>query len=53
MIEPVEAEITYKCDKCGELFNSPDDVRAHNPKAHGDPVPKAESGLKDDADRGL
>ena len=46
MSEAIEAEIAYKCDVCGELFNSPDDAQRHNQNAH------AESGLKDDSDRG-
>jgi hypothetical protein len=47
MIESVEAEIAYKCDLCGELFNSPAEAQNHNQMAH------PESGLKDDSDRGL
>jgi uncharacterized C2H2 Zn-finger protein len=46
MSEAIEAEIAYKCDVCGELFNSPDDAQRHNQNAH------AESRLKDDSDRG-
>ena len=47
MIESIEAEIAYKCDLCGELFNSAEDAQNHNQKSH------QESGLKDDTDRGL
>lgn len=47
MIETIEAEIAYKCDLCGELFNSAEDAQNHNQKVH------PESGLKDDSDRGL
>ena len=47
MIESIEAEIAYKCDLCGELFNSAEDAQNHNQKSH------PESGLKDDTDRGL
>lgn len=47
MIETVEAEIAYKCDLCGEIFNSPADAENHNKVAH------PESALKDDSDRGL
>jgi hypothetical protein len=32
-------EVAYKCDLCGELFNSPDDAQDHNQKDH----PKFES----------
>lgn len=47
MIETVEAEIAYKCDLCGEIFNSPADAENHNKEAH------PESELKGDSDRGL
>jgi uncharacterized C2H2 Zn-finger protein len=47
MIESIEAEIAYKCDLCGELFNSAEDAQNHNQKSH------PASGLKDDTDRGL
>ena len=47
MSEVIEAEIAYKCDVCGELFNSPDDAQDHSQNAH------AKSGLTDDSDRGL
>lgn len=47
MQEVIEAEIAYKCDVCGELFNSPDDAQNHFQNAH------AKSGLTDDSDRGL
>lgn len=47
MIESVEAEIAYKCDLCGEIFNSSEDAEDHNKEAH------PESELKDDSDRGL
>jgi hypothetical protein len=47
MLKSIEAEIAYKCNICGELFNSPDDAQDHNQTAH------TESELKDDSDRGL
>jgi uncharacterized C2H2 Zn-finger protein len=47
ILESIEAEIAYKCNICGELFNSPDDAQDHNQTAH------TESELKDDSDRGL
>jgi formylmethanofuran dehydrogenase subunit E len=37
MMEAIEAEIAYKCDLCGELFNSPDDAQDHNEKVHPNP----------------
>lgn len=36
MLESMVPEIAYKCDICGELFNSPEDVRHHNQKAHAE-----------------
>ena len=42
MSDSVDAEIAYKCDLCGELFNSPADAQSHNRKAHTDTVPKGE-----------
>lgn len=45
MLESITAEIAYKCDLCGELFNSPDDAQDHNQKAHTESVPKDELGL--------
>jgi hypothetical protein len=47
MSESFMPEVAYKCNICGELFNSSDDAENHNQKVH------AESGLKDDSDRGL
>jgi hypothetical protein len=47
MIDSVEAKTAYKCDLCGELFNSPAEAQNHNQRAHH------ESGLKDDSNRGL
>lgn len=44
MSETIEAEIAYKCDLCGELFNSPDEAHDHNQKTHAKPVPKGELG---------
>lgn len=44
MSESIDAEIAYKCDLCGELFNSPDDAQSHSRKAHAGPVP--EGGLE-------
>lgn len=42
MIESVEAEIAYKCDVCGELFNSPEDAQNHNKNDHPKPESKDE-----------
>jgi uncharacterized C2H2 Zn-finger protein len=42
MSDSVDAEIAYKCDLCGELFNSEADAQSHNRKAHADTVPKGE-----------
>lgn len=47
MIESIEAETAYKCDLCGQLFNSADDAQNHNEKAHPG------SALKDDSYREL
>lgn len=44
MLEPLMVEIAYKCDLCGELFNSADDAQNHNQKSHTEPVPKDEFG---------
>jgi hypothetical protein len=44
MSDSVDAEIAYKCDLCGELFNSAADAQSHNRKAHADTVPKGELG---------
>lgn len=44
MSESIQAEIAYKCDKCGELFNSPEDAQDHNRMAHSEPLAKKESG---------
>lgn len=44
MLEAVIPEIAYKCDLCGELFNSPDDAQKHNQKIHTESVPKDEFG---------
>ena len=38
MFESMMLEIAYKCDNCGELFNSPEDVQDHNQKAHAESV---------------
>jgi hypothetical protein len=43
MSESLMLEIAYKCDLCGELFNSPNDAQNHNQKAHAESVPKRES----------
>lgn len=40
MIESVDVEIAYKCDLCGDLFNSPAEAQSHNQKAHPEFVPK-------------
>jgi uncharacterized C2H2 Zn-finger protein len=42
MSDSVDAEIAFKCDLCGELFNSPADAQSHNRKAHADTVTKGE-----------
>lgn len=34
MLDSIMAEIAYKCDLCGQLFNSPDDAQDHNQKVH-------------------
>jgi len=34
LLESSEVEIAYKCDLCGEQFNSADDAGNHNKKAH-------------------
>jgi len=48
MLKSVMPEIVYRCDLCGELFNTAlDDAQSHNQKVH------TASGLKDDSDRGL
>jgi len=38
------AEIAYKCDLCGKLFNSPIDAQTHYQEAHAESVAKRESG---------
>lgn len=39
MSETIVAEIVYKCDLCGELFNSADDAaQNHYQKAHPEPA---------------
>lgn len=38
MSEPIVAEIAYKCDLCGELFNSPGDAQNHHQKTHMKPA---------------
>jgi uncharacterized C2H2 Zn-finger protein len=40
--DSIKPEIAYKCDICGELFNSPKDAQNHTQKAH------LKSGLKDE-----
>ena len=47
MLESIMPEVAYKCDRCGELFNSPVEARNHSLDTH------PESGLIDDSDRGL
>jgi hypothetical protein len=42
MSESVMLEIAYKCDRCGELFKSPEDAQDHNQKAHAESVAKRE-----------
>ena len=43
MLESIMPEVAYKCDLCGELFNSPKDAH-HNQKAHVESVAKREFG---------
>ena len=38
MLGSIMPEATYKCDLCGELFNSPKDAQDHNQKAHAESV---------------
>jgi len=42
MLESIMPEVAYKCDLCGELFNSPKDAQDHNQKAHVESVAKRE-----------
>ncbi len=42
MSESIMVEMAFKCDLCGELFNSPDDAQNHNQKTHTESVPKDE-----------
>jgi hypothetical protein len=44
MSESFMPEIAYKCDLCGELFNSPDDAQNHNQMAHTESVPNDDFG---------
>jgi len=44
MSEALMVEIAYKCDLCGELFNSTDDAQNHNQKSHNESAPKDEFG---------
>ena len=44
MLESIMPEVAYKCDLCGELFNSPMDAQDHNQKAHVESVAKREFG---------
>ena len=44
MLEAIQVEMAYKCDICGELFNSPEDAQNHNKNAHAESVPKDELG---------
>jgi len=38
MLESIMPEVAYKCDLCGELFNSAEDAQDHNQKAHAESV---------------
>jgi hypothetical protein len=42
MSESIGAEIAYKCDLCGELFNSPAEAQSHSRKDHVETLPKGE-----------
>lgn len=42
MSDSIDAAIAYKCDLCGELFNSPAEAQGHNQKAHAEPLPNGE-----------
>jgi hypothetical protein len=44
MLENIRTEIAYKCDLCGELFNSPDDVQNHIQDIHVKSVSNDEFG---------
>lgn len=44
MSETIGAEIAYKCDLCGELFNSADDAQNHNQVIHVQSVSNDEFG---------
>ena len=44
MSETIGAEIAYKCDLCGELFNSADDAQNHNQDIHVKSVSNDEFG---------
>jgi predicted nucleic acid-binding Zn ribbon protein len=44
MLESIMPEVAYKCDRCGELFKSPEDAQDHNQKAHAESAAKIESG---------
>ena len=37
MSEFTEPQIAYKCDLCGELFNSSNDALSHSQEAHPEP----------------
>lgn len=42
MSDSLDAEIAFKCDLCGELFDSPIDAQSHSRKAHAEPGPTGE-----------
>jgi len=44
MLESIMPEVAYKCDLCGELFNSPQDAQEHDRKAHVESVARENSG---------
>lgn len=44
MLDSIMAEIAYKCDLCGELFNSPDEAEYHNQNIHTPRVSSDEFG---------
>ena len=44
MLESLIPELAYKCDLCGELFNTPADAENHNHEAHTESGPNDEFG---------
>lgn len=43
MSESINAEIAYKCDLCGQLFNSPANAQNHQIEAHTASIRKEEA----------